>query len=265
MLRECAVKGSFYPADEKEVREMVNGFLAGVPEPKEKSRIVIAPHAGYVCSGKTVAYAFQSLKKADCYIILSPNHTGLGEPISIYPDGSWRSPLGEVKVNEEIASRIAHKMNLERDELAHIREHSIEVLLPFLQAKFKEISIVPITIAENRLEKLKELGKVLAEIMKTEKVCIVASSDFSHYLSEERAKKEDLEAISFIEKFDEDGFYGLVNRKNRSICGYSGIVTSIVVAREIGLKRAKLLSYTSSAEITGDKSNVVGYAAISFK
>ena len=265
MLRECAVKGSFYPASEKKAREMVNGFFSEVPEQKEKSRIVIAPHAGYVYSGKTAAHAFQALQKADCYIILSPNHTGLGEPISIYPRGSWKSPLGEVKVNEEIASRIAKKMAVERDELAHIGEHSIEVQLPFLQAKFGEISIVPITLAENKLEKLKELGNVLAEIMKTEKVCIVASSDFSHYLSEERAKKEDLEAISFIERLDEDGFYGLVNLKNMSICGYSDIVTSIAVAREIGLKRAKLLSYTSSAEITRDKSNVVGYAAISFK
>ena len=138
MHRECTVKGSFYPADKEDVRKMVNGFLAGVPEPKEKSRIVIAPHAGYVYSGKTAAYAFQALKKADCYIILSPNHTGLGEPISIYPEGSWETPLGEINVNEEIASRIAGRLNIERDELAHIDSPKTKKVLSTVLDRLKD-------------------------------------------------------------------------------------------------------------------------------
>lgn len=268
MIRECSVKGSFYPSDSRKAEAMLKDFFSN-PELKKikaESRVVVAPHAGWIYSGATAAYSCSALKKAKCYIILSPNHTGLGEEISIYPDGSWESLFGNVKVDEKIATQIAEEMDVERDELAHIGEHSIEVQLPFLQYKFgNDFSIVPITIAEHRFEELEKLGKIIGKIMEKYKdVCLIASSDFSHFISEERAKKADLEAIELIKRLDSKGFFGLVERKGLSICGAVGITSAIIAAKELGMKKASLLRYTSSAEETKDRSNVVAYASLSF-
>ena len=269
MLRESAVKGSFYPSDAKKAEALLSGFFSNPELKKIKaySRIVIAPHAGWIYSGKTAAYSYSALKKANCCIILSPNHTGLGEAISIYPEGSWESLFGNVRVNGKIAKEIAEEMNVGFDELAHIGEHSIEVQLPFLQFKFgSEFTIVPITIAEHKFEELEKLGRVIGRIMKKEKgVCLIASSDFSHFISEKAAEKADLEAIGLIKMLDARAFFRLVEEKDLSICGALGITSAMFAAKEIGMKMAELLSYTSSAEETKDKSNVVAYAAVAFK
>lgn len=272
MLREMAFTGSFYPSSAKKTGEMLGGFFSAARNGTAagKNRIVIAPHAGYVYSGKTAAHSYSALQKASCCIILSPNHTGLGEKISIFPKGEWESLFGNVKVDEKVASKIAEEIGVERDELAHIGEHSIEVQIPFLSHAFGNcFTIVPITMMEHKLEKLEELGKIIGKIMKEKnrkedggEICLIASSDFTHYKSEKEARKTDSEAIRFIEELDYRGFHRFASKENSSICGYAPITAAIAAARETGAKKARLLHYETSANATGDESSVVGYAAI---
>jgi len=268
MIREPAVAGMFYPSSKKEISDMLSSFFKGANAPKGRaahdSGVVVAPHAGIAHSGQTAAFAYNSLRKAGTYFILSPNHTGLGAAISIYPKGSWKTPLGKVEVDEGLASGLARELGVGRDEIAHIREHSIEVQLPFLQHLFGEVKIVPVTIAVPGLGGMERLGKAIAKVSEGKEIGVIASSDFTHGLPEESAREKDLKAIGLIERMDIKGFDKLVRDENLSICGYLGIEAAMCYAGEIGLRQGKLLKYDSSARTCRDSSSVVGYAAVSF-
>jgi AmmeMemoRadiSam system protein B len=193
---------------------------------------------------------------------LSPNHTGYGEKISIYPDGEWETPLGKISVDSEFAAKIAKYLKIERDEIAHISEHSIEVQLPFLQFTKKNFKILPITLAEHSIEQLHHLANAIFETGKSENYAIIASSDFSHYLPFEAAKTRDLAAIKHIENLNFEAFHREVEQKRLSICGFSAITASIMVSKLLMLDHAKLLSYDTSGTASKDYSSVVGYAAL---
>jgi len=263
MLREAAFAGSFYPLSKAEVEKQISKFFSTVRGVDALTPVVISPHAGYVYSGQVAAYSFSALKKFDTYIILSPNHTGLGEMISIYPSGEWETPLGNVKVNGEIASAIAEKMGVEQDVIAHIQEHSIEVQLPFLQHHFGEVKIVPITLGTGDAEVLQELGEAIFEVCGS-RVGVIASSDFSHQLPLEKAEELDMLALEYIRAGDIEGFAHIVREKMMSICGFPGIVAAMHYCRKVGLQQGKLLKYDTSASETGDEAAVVGYAAVGF-
>ncbi len=270
--RDAAVAGMFYPSSRSELSKML-GSLFSEAEKKNlqgDSEVIVAPHAGYVYSGKVAAAAFCSFCKADTYIILSPNHTGLGSTVSIFPPGEWKTPLGTVDVDDALCSAIAESLNTERDDLAHISEHAAEVQVPFLQYRFKDFKIAPITIAEHGFEELKKLSgalvKAAAEVKKSGiGVALIASSDFSHFVHEEKARREDIAAIRYIEALDTKGFYREVVQKSLSICGFAPIVVAMGYAKECGAKHAELIAYDTSASASGNRASVVGYAAIAFK
>lgn len=267
--REAAVAGSFYPNSRERLEKILDDAIAlAKPETKgAKTNCIIAPHAGYVYSAKTAAFAFSVLEKCSTYIILCPNHTGFGTDISVYSYGSWEMPLGELQVDAEFAGEIMGSLNLEHDESAHMQEHAIEVQLPFLQHAFGNgIKIVPVCIAVHDRGKLKELGSAIAsaEARLKRKIGVIASSDFSHFVPEENAREKDFEAIEFIKKLDIDGFDRIVNEKRLSICGCAAIESAMQYAKLKGKKEARLLHYSTSADSTGDKASVVGYAALGF-
>lgn len=264
MIRETAVAGQFYPLATAELRAALEQLFSGL-EKESNSLAVIAPHAGYVYSGRIAAKSFAALKKAETYVIIGPNHTGFGENISIYPDGKWRTPLGEVKIDNELSSALAESLGVERDESAHISEHSLEVQLPFLQFLYgNSFKIIPICVAEHSYSALMELGKKLAEVSKEGDVAVIASSDFSHFLPEAATREKDLGAIELIKNMDVEGFYNKVWGENLSICGFAPITATMAFCLEYGLKKAQILEYGSSADTMGDKSSVVGYAALKF-
>ncbi len=226
----------------------------------------MAPHAGYTYSGATAAVSFNSLKKAGTYLLIGPNHTALGDAVAVFPDGAWKTPLGEVKVNGSISKKIAEQVpGASLDRVAHLQEHSLEVQLPFLQVlNKKDFSVVPITLGTEDLDALKALGKALYEISQEEKIGVIASSDFTHFLTLEEAKEKDMEAIEFIKKLDLEGFEKLVREKNLSICGHTAISSIMEYCKLKGCSKGKLLKYDTSATASGDSLRVVGYAAIAF-
>jgi AmmeMemoRadiSam system protein B len=264
MVREPAVQGTFYPAGKTELEKQLQNFFSDL-KASHNAPAIIAPHAGYVYSGRIAAKAFAALKKAKTFVILSPNHTGLGSAVSIYPQGQWQNSLGQVKVNDKLATELAEKVEgAELDESAHLQEHSIEVMLPFLQFLFQGFKIVPITLAEHNLERLKALAQALADLSEQEDLALIASSDFTHFEAEESAKKKDLAAIDLVKQFKPEAFFKLVSEKNLSICGFAPIIVLLYYCQFKGLKKSELLEYGSSAQTTQDKSNVVGYAALKF-
>jgi len=265
-MRKPAVSGQFYPSTKEELEDQISQVFA--PIPSSDSVGIVSPHAGYVYSGLTAACAHANLGPADTYILLGPNHTGTGSELSVSKD-NWMTPLGTSKSDQELAQLIIDRTAAEHDEFAHQREHSIEVQLPFLQFRSQESKIVPICMMQSERNPpfYEEFGKQLAEIVQEQEktIKIVASSDFSHYVSEETAKQNDMGAIEFIQNMNIPGFLEKIFDESISICGFGPISTLMSFSKTLGIKKAELLKYDTSATASGDHERVVGYAAIAFR
>jgi len=264
MIREPVVAGQFYPASPSELRAIIKSF---VDEKAVKGEAIglISPHAGYIYSGPVAGAVISRIKFKDTFIIMGPNHSGRGKPLSIMTEGVWETPLGEVDIDSELAKQIlATSSYLEEDHLAHQYEHSLEVQLPFLQYFKPDIKIVPIIFGYGSGAVYKEIGKEIAKAIKSlnRDVVIIASSDMTHYEPQESAQRKDNQAIEAIVNLDEDELLKRVDELNISMCGYAPAVSLISVAKELGAKRAELIRYQTSGDTTGDYSSVVGYAGI---
>ncbi len=268
--RDPAVAGMFYDFDREGLTETLRNLFSGIGKGPEY-RAVVSPHAGYTYSGRTAARAISSLKPGKRFIILGPNHTGVGKEFSMMSSGSWKTPLGPVKIDTRIARALEGCGLPEEDGIAHSREHSIEVQLPLLQHRFgKEITFVPLSImgfgyTSAFLGHCRKLGSCLAGIAREQDARIIASSDFSHFISQEAAREKDHRAIEAIKDLDLEGFFRVLHETRSSVCGYAPIAVLMEAARKLGWKRAELLEYTTSGEVTGDTSEVVAYAAIGFR
>ncbi len=263
MIRYPAVAGQFYPAN----REELTSFMESVCH-KDKNRVkakaVIVPHAGYIYSGAVAASVFERVKIPSTNVIMGPNHTGLGKRVSVFPEGTWVTPFGEVPVNNDISSKLIQSFPFQSDVEAHMYEHSVEVEIPFLQycSGFKDISIVPIVYSYISYDDCAIAGKVLANILKDEDSLIVISSDFSHYISSEKAKKLDSIAIDAITHLNAESLYEGVVENNITMCGFIPATIGITAAKLLGATSAEVVSYRTSGDVTGDYSKVVSYAGI---
>jgi AmmeMemoRadiSam system protein B len=267
-IREPVVSGYFYPSGKAHLLRMLETFIERDTQ-KEKVIACMVPHAGYIYSGKTAGITYSRIEIPESIIILGPNHTGYGEPYSVSDHDKWLTPLGEVEIDKEIRDLLVEKSRyLQKDEIAHIREHSIEVQIPFLQFLRKNIKIVPITLmgyVDNPA--WFEIGEDIAEVIKevNRDVLIVASSDMTHYQPHKVAEEKDNYVIEAICMLDEDEVIRRIEEKDVSMCGYSGVIVSIVASKILGAKKGQLIYYTTSAETSKDYSEVVGYAGVIIK
>jgi len=265
--REPVVAGMFYNLEPRHLAMQVGELFSSV-KPGKTFKMVVSPHAGYPYSGKTAAHAVAAMQRTGNYIILGPNHTGLGPRFSVMGSGSWRTPLGDCRIDNGLADKLKGCGCLTEDSLAHSQEHSIEVQLPFLQYKFKSFGFVPVCIAnlgysDDFLEKCVTLGKTVAGIVKTGDAGVIASSDFSHYLPLEIANKKDGAALEQILKLDLPGFFQTLEEEDASVCGFGPIAVAMAAARELGM-HPELIHKSSSGDETGDYGSVVTYYAIGF-
>ena len=264
MIRNPAVAGQFYPESPSQLRTMIGGL---VDEKAEKKDVIglISPHAGYIYSGAVAGAVISRVKFKDTFIIMGPNHTGRGKPLSIMTEGTWATPLGKIQIDSELAKRIlARSRHLQQDTGAHLYEHSIEVQLPFLQYFKPDIKLVPIILAYASGDIYKEIGKEIARAIKELKrgAVIIASSDMTHYEPQESAQSKDRQAIDAILELNEDELLKRVEELNISMCGYAPAVSLIAAAKELGANKAELVKYQTSGDVSGDYSAVVGYAGI---
>ncbi len=281
-IRYPVVAGYFYPEDPEKLRETIEwafkhqlgpGRLPVVSSIRDKSVIgYVSPHAGYIYSGPVAAHVYHDIARhgtPETIIIIGTNHTGMGALISVYPSGKWVTPLGELLVDEELARTIVNNSNLaELDVYAHVEEHSVEVQLPFLQYMFGDkIRIVPIVLGLHTPEVARDMSKAIYEAIQGtgRDALVIASSDFNHYDPHEITVEKDKKVIDRILALDTDGFYKVLLEEHDTACGPGGIMTLIELSKLISENsRAELLKYATSGDVSGDKSAVVGYAAIRF-
>jgi len=265
-VRKPAVAGQFYPATANSIRKQLDGFLP--PAEKVKDCIgCMLPHAGYMYSGMVAARTVSRLIVKDTAVLLGPNHTGMGSAFSIMASGLWQTPMGDVGIDEELArAMIEGSSYLEQDEMAHIREHSLEVEIPILQYFRKDFRIVPIAFASDDFEALADTGRAVSAALKRlnreKSALLVASSDMTHYEPADAARRKDDAALHALLALDARCLWQTVRGRGITMCGYMPVIVMITAARELGATKAELVAYATSGDVTGDNSSVVGYAGV---
>lgn len=262
-MRQPAVAGQFYPLRSENLEKELTRCFEGLDIQEKEVLGAVCPHAGYMYSGKVAAHVYATLPEADTYVFFGPNHTGYGSPVALSRE-TWKTPLGNIDVDLELADGLLGSI-VDADEIGHRYEHSIEVQLPFLQYRFgKEFKILPICMGMQDEETAVEVGNLVADLISEsgKRAVVIASSDFTHYETAERAKEIDSEVIDAILNFNISGMYDSLYRRNASVCGYGPIAAMLSASRKLGGSRATLLKYANSGDVSGDKNAVVGYAAI---
>ncbi|MCK4905310.1 AmmeMemoRadiSam system protein B [bacterium] len=267
MIRKPVVAGQFYPANPEELKKQIEGFIQ--KEAKKQDVLgVISPHAGYMFSGSVAGAVYSRIQIPDKVIILCPNHTGRGAPFSIVTEGSWTTPLGEIKIASTLGEKIlANSKELEEDASAHTFEHSIEVQLPFLQYFNPKISFIPICLSSGDYSSYEDIALAISNAIKDagEKILIIASSDMTHYESHDVVNEKDRQAIDAILELDEKLLLKRIEEFNISMCGYIPTTVMLIACKKLGAKTAELVKYQTSGDVTRDYAEVVGYAGMTVK
>ncbi|MEM3891606.1 MAG: AmmeMemoRadiSam system protein B [Nitrososphaerales archaeon] len=277
-VRMPAVAGQFYESDPTKLKESIEEcFLHPLgpqkipPAPRSDEEVIglISPHAGYMYSGPIAAHGYyyaSALPNPELVVIMGPNHWGLGSGVATVSGGIWRTPLGALEVSSEDAKTLVKFSGIvDFNAESHKREHSIEVQLPFLQYIFNsQFKILPISMLFQDKETSTEVGHALAKIVRGRRCIIIASSDLTHYESHKQASTKDSEFIKAALTLDVSKLYNVLQRLDVSACGYGPIAALITAVNELNLRKAELLKYATSGDITGDKSSVVGYASVKF-
>ncbi len=270
IIRTPAVAGRFYPSRPEELDATVREYIGRKLNPRNILAVVM-PHAGYIYSGSVAGAVAASVKVPDTVVLIGPNHTGLGARAAVWTSGVWQTPLGNVPVDEQSARALVDRSALLRaDTQAHMREHALEVQLPFLLERNRNIRIIPITLGGLSLEELLVLGRELADWIADEKcqsgreVLIVVSSDMNHYLPDDAARKLDKLAIDAMIELNPSKLFHTVEDNDLSVCGYQPITAMLEAVNSLGATKAELVDYATSGDASGDRSAVVGYAGLAF-
>lgn len=264
MLRKPAVAGRFYPADKKTLQSDLAGYLGDV-RADFSARGVIVPHAGYMYSGHVAGAVYSRLKIPAKVIVMCPNHTGLGASLSIMSEGSWEMPLGKVPIDTALARSLTrHCHLLTEDASAHQFEHSLEVQLPFLFHLRSDFQFVPIAVATSGYASLERLGMGIEASIRElgEEVLVIASSDMNHYESDEITRTKDQKAIARILALEPKGLYDTVKSESISMCGYGPAIAMMHGIQPLSTRKAELIKYATSGDVSGNRKEVVGYAGI---
>jgi MEMO1 family protein len=269
LVRPPVVAGRFYPAQPEILKRDLDSYLGGAPaaqEPKVEGALgCVVPHAGYMYSGPVAGAVYQRLPTRSSYVILCPNHTGQGAPLAMMSSGSWQTPLGQVPVDVALAAVMGNSCHLLTDDsVAHSREHSLEVQLPFLQHQVKDFRFVPVVVGVGNFAALEFLGHCVAHAIEIAEnpVMVVASSDMNHYEPDGITRIKDRKAIEKILALDPQGLHDVVRKENISMCGYGPTIAMLAAVLELGATKAELVKYATSADTSGDRGAVVGYAGI---
>ncbi len=272
MIRAPAVAGQFYPYSREMLQKQVEESIDKKSK-KEHALGAMCPHAGYMYSGKPAGLVYSRMKIPDTLVILGPNHTGIGADFAIMTDGIWRMPLGEVKIDKPLAEEIFKNSKvLEDDFTAHQHEHSIEVQLPFIQYFSDDFQFVPITMRhyapdDEYLNVCTDIANAIATAVKNtrESVTIIASSDLTHYEPHEVANKKDHAILDAVLELDAKKLLQVVRDLRVSMCGFGPVTVMLLACKKLGAKKAELVKYMTSGDVTKDYGAVVGYGGVIVK
>lgn len=276
--REPAVAGLFYPSEQATLLESIQrsfldsrvgpGKLPPTVRSDERIYGIVSPHAGISYSGAVAANGFYEISRTNYkdIVLIGPNHYGIGSMVAIMNNGAWRTPLGTVEINSELAHLIEKNSKvIKGDEFAHSRDHCLEVQIPFFMFMWNnEFRIVPIVMIMQDMQTSIDVGRSIAGAISGSETILVASSDFTHYESNEEAHRKDIKLIDSILALDVVSFYTILERERVSACGYGAIASVMTAVKLCGATHGKLLRYATSGDVTGDRDAVVGYSSIAF-
>ena len=274
-VHPAALAGSWYPANPDELTRMVDQMLADAQPAEGDPLALIAPHAGYVYSGPVAAYGFKQLegKPYDIAVIVAPDHQmPLSNPISVWAEGGFETPLGVVPVDTELAQAlIAADSRITFDPATYEKEHAIEIELPFLQRTCPNCRIVPVLMGADDDETVGALAAALLKVLPGRRAVVIASSDLSHYPKREDAQQVDGATLAAIETGDPAAVRAAITASMAAgvpnlatcACGEGPILVAMRVARGLGADKVTILHYANSADSPyGDPGQVVGYGAV---
>lgn len=269
-VKKPVLAGTWYPGDPIRLRSDMERYLADTGEEKIDGKVMglISPHAGYVYSGRIAACAYRAVRgnEFDAVIVIGPSHRAYFKGASIYNVTGYETPLGIMPVDMSLAGEMVSRSNNMISIVPDDRspENSLELQIPFLQVVLGNIPFVPILLGTQDINTCRGVADAIMKTVGDRRVLIVASSDFSHYHDYDTAVTMDSAALEYIEKMDVEGFLQGIANDRFEACGAGGIVVMMIVAVTMGSAGVRILEYVNSGDITGDKSGVVGYAAVVF-
>jgi AmmeMemoRadiSam system protein B len=263
VVRKPAVAGSFYPGDPEGLDAELTRLLPA--RPSAPARAVVVPHAGWMYSGTVAGETYAQVAVPRLAVLLGPNHTGLGAPGALMREGAWRYPGGTVPVARELAAALlAAASELQADVAAHLREHALEVQVPFLHRRQADLRIVPITLGRTDPSFCEAVGAAVGRVVAgwAEPVLVVDSTDLNHYESQAVSTRKDRLAIDAVLALDPRRLWQTVREHAISMCGIAPTQTLLWAAPALGIRSARLVRYQTSGDVSGDLARVVGYAGI---
>jgi MEMO1 family protein len=268
MLRLPAVAGRFYPSHPAELIALIHKYVVSDPsKPPTPVRACLVPHAGYVYSGHVAGAVLARIALPQKFIILGVRHYPRGEPAAILSSGAWRTPLGDARIDEELAEALKKACPLLcEDSVAHSTEHSLEVQLPFIQVLAPEFTFVPLALGTVRFESLVSVGEAIGRVLEASKedVLLLTTSDLNHYEDDATTRVKDRKAINQLLALNPRGLYDTCRDEDISMCGLGPAAAMLTALNVLGVKKPELVKYATSADVSGDRSAVVGYAGMIF-
>jgi MEMO1 family protein len=268
MLRLPAVAGRFYPSQPEELTALIRKYSnADAGQQRIRVKACLLPHAGYVYSGHVAGAVLARIELPKKIIVLGVRHHLRGEPAAILSNGAWRTPLGDAPIDEPLAEALKKACPLlSEDSVAHSAEHSLEVQVPFLQVLTPEFTFVPVALGTVRFESLVSIGEGIARVLadSNQKVLLLTTSDLNHYEDDATTRVKDRKAIERLLALDPRGLYDTCRNAEISMCGLGPAVAMLTALNALGANKSELVKYATSADVSGDRSAVVGYAGMIF-
>ncbi|PIE59108.1 MAG: AmmeMemoRadiSam system protein B [Desulfobulbus propionicus] len=265
MSRFAAVAGRFYPDDPIALKKVLARLVPAVrPSEKLNALAVILPHAGYIYSGATAGKTISKVQVPQTVVMLGPNHYGLGASVALATQ-DWDMPMRKIPVEQEFCRLLFDSCEeIKASDIAHEKEHSLEVQLPFLHFCRPDVRIVPLSISHIPYTACVQIAQALAQAVKSwpQPVLLVASTDMTHYTSRKQAAKQDQLAIDRILEIDPEGLFSTVSDNDISMCGVLPVTITLLAVKYLGATQVKLVEYTDSGAVSGDTDQVVGYAGL---
>ena len=269
-IRPSPIAGTWYSADPHRLRASIERYLHEAQPPELTGEVValIVPHAGHIYSGPTTAHAFKTVIGSgfERVVVISPSHHYYPQPILTSAHQAYKTPLGILPIDSEaveaIDTGLRSELGLHLTPIRHDDEHALEIELPFVQCVLPQVSkLIPIMLRDQSARLAQGLGKILADTLRDTKTLLVASTDLSHFYTEDQANRLDQAILAEIGAFNPDGLYRLQASGEGQACGLGAAAAVLWAAQALGADKVTVVDYRTSANVTQDSSSVVGYGA----